>query len=128
MFKFSNASLKKLEGVHPDLVRVCRRAIELTIHDFKITEGLRSKERQAQLVKEGKSQTLKSRHLGGFAIDFAVIIGGTVVWDFPFYRTVADAFKKASKELNVPIIWGGDWKTFKDGPHVELDKNFYPDK
>jgi peptidoglycan L-alanyl-D-glutamate endopeptidase CwlK len=115
----------RLAGVHPDLVRVVRRAAEGGAM-FRVTEGLRAPERQAELVAKGASQTMNSRHITGHAIDFAVLVGGKVRWDWPLYGQVAVAFKRAAKELNVPIIWGGDWKSFKDGPHIELDRKKYP--
>lgn len=124
-FKFSQRSEDSLKGVHPDMVRVARRALQLSEVDFVVTEGLRSKARQAELVKSGASQTMNSRHLTGHAIDVAAWVGG-VSWDFPLYSKIATAFKKASAELGVPIVWGGDWKSFKDGPHFELDRKVYP--
>lgn len=119
-------SLDRLKGVHPDLQKVVRRAIELTPIDFTITEGLRTLERQKTLLAAGASQTLKSRHITGHAIDFAALVGGEVRWDWPLYGKIAEAFKAASAELGVPIIWGGDWKSLRDGPHVELDRKAYP--
>jgi peptidoglycan L-alanyl-D-glutamate endopeptidase CwlK len=115
-----------LTGVHPDLVRVVELALTYSPHDFTITEGLRSVARQRELKAAGASQTMNSRHITGHAIDFAVLVAGKVRWDWPLYGPVADAFKKAAKELNVPIIWGGDWKSLRDGPHVELDRKRYP--
>ena len=123
-YKFSQRSLDNLRGVHPDLVRVVNRAIELTPIDFLITEGLRTKERQRQLVAAGASKTMNSRHITGHAVDFAAWVGG-VRWDWPLYAKIAAAFKQASKELGVPIEWGGDWR-FKDGPHVQLPWDSYP--
>ncbi len=134
-FSLGSASRSKLVGVHPDLVRVVERAIQLTSIDFKLTEGLRTVERQRQLVREGKSKTMNSRHLTGHAIDFAALVGGQVNWDFQHYLTIAEAFFKAAKELGVAIRWGGSWNTstagwqatrFKDGPHVELVASAYP--
>ena len=125
-FRFSEASLKKMDGVHPDLVRVMKRAITLTPIDFKITEGLRSIERQRQLVAAGASKTMKSRHLTGHAVDVAALIGRNVRWDWPLYAQIAVAVKEAAKQINVPIEWGGDWKTFKDGPHFQLPWAKYP--
>jgi peptidoglycan L-alanyl-D-glutamate endopeptidase CwlK len=119
-------SRAKLKGVHPDLVRVVELALTYSPHDFTITEGLRSVARQRELKAAGASQTMNSRHITGHAIDFAVLVGGKVRWDWPLYGQVAEAFKRASKELNVPIIWGGDWKSLRDGPHVELDRKRYP--
>ena len=119
-------SLDRLKGVHADLQKVVRRAIELTPIDFTITEGLRTVERQKALVAAGASQTMKSRHITGHAIDFAALVGGEVRWDWPLYGKIAAAFKAAAAELGVPIVWGGDWKSLRDGPHVELDRRTYP--
>lgn len=126
MNKFSKASYDKLVGVRPELIAVMTLTLLYSSLDFRIIEGLRSLERQKQLKAEGKSQTLKSRHLTGHAIDFAALPQGKVSWDLPHYRIITDAAKKASKELNVPIECGIDWKSFVDGPHIELDRNFYP--
>jgi peptidoglycan L-alanyl-D-glutamate endopeptidase CwlK len=125
-YALGQRSVDRLKGVHPDLQKVVRRAIELTPIDFTITEGLRTIERQKTLLAAGASQTLKSRHITGHAIDFAALIGGEVRWDWPLYGKIAEAFKAASAELGVPIIWGGDWKSLRDGPHVELDRKRYP--
>lgn len=119
-------SLKNLEGVHADLVKVVHRADELTEVEFIITEGLRTMKRQRELVAAGASKTLKSRHLTGHAIDFAPLIGGQVSWKWPPFFIIAEAFKKASAELGIAIVWGGDWIRFKDGPHIELDRKTYP--
>lgn len=125
-FTLSKASEEKLVGVHPDLVRVVRRAIEITPIDFRVTEGLRTLERQKQLKAEGKSKTLKSRHLTGHAIDFVALPAGAVSWDLKFYRQITDAFKRAAVELRIPIVCGIDWSGFVDGPHVELLTSVYP--
>ena len=133
-FKLGKRSLSNLEGVHPDLVKVVNRAIELTQVDFTVIEGLRTKERQAQLLKEKKTTTSNSRHLTGHAVDLAawVIPEGsekaTISWDWKYYHQIADAMKKAASELNVSIEWGGDWKKFKDGPHFQLTWSKYPIK
>jgi peptidoglycan L-alanyl-D-glutamate endopeptidase CwlK len=125
-FAFGARSRARLTGVHPDLVRVVELALTYSPHDFTITEGLRTRARQKVLFDAGGSLTMNSRHITGHAIDFAVLVGGKVRWDWPLYGPVADAFKKAAKELNVPIIWGGSWKTLRDGPHIELDRKRYP--
>lgn len=114
-----------LVGVHPDLVAVVRRAAELMQGGFIITEGLRTIERQRELFAKGLSKTMKSRHITGHAVDFAPLIDGQVTWKWPAFKPVADAFKQAAAELKVPIVWGGDWKAFKDGPHIELDRRVY---
>jgi peptidoglycan LD-endopeptidase CwlK len=125
-FTLSLKSEHRLQGVHPDLVRVVRRALELTSVDFAVTEGLRTKERQAELVAKGASQTMNSRHLTGHAVDLAAVVGGEIRWDWPLYDKLAQAMKSAAGELNIPIVWGGDWKTLRDGPHFELDRRSYP--
>lgn len=127
-FNLSSASLAKLRGVHPDLVRVVRRAITLTKVDFRVGEGLRTIERQRQLVKSGASRTLKSRHLTGHAVDLWAVVDGQVRWDWPLYYRIADAMKRAATTEKVPIEWGGDWTSFKDGPHYQLPWRQYPAK
>lgn len=122
----SPRSVQRLAGVHPDLVKVVARAMELTTVDFIVTEGKRTKARQAQLVTAGASQTMNSRHLTGHAIDLAAMVAGKVRWDWPLYYTLADAMKKAAAEVGVPIEWGGDWTSFKDGPHFQLPRAAYP--
>jgi peptidoglycan L-alanyl-D-glutamate endopeptidase CwlK len=125
-YRFSARSEAKLQGVHPDLVKVVRRALELTQVDFGITEGLRTEARQKELVAAGASRTMKSRHLTGHAVDVVAYIGKGIRWDWPLYGTIAQAFQKAADELNVPIVWGGNWNDFKDGCHFELDRRRYP--
>lgn len=126
MFVLSKKSLDRLTGVHPDLVRVVKRAIEITTVDFAVLEGVRSKARQEQLVKAGASQTMNSRHLTGHAVDLGAYVSGSVRWDWPLYYKIADAVKQAAAELGVPIEWGGDWRKFKDGPHFQLPHKEYP--
>ncbi|CAB4157077.1 D-alanyl-D-alanine carboxypeptidase [uncultured Caudovirales phage] len=125
-FALSTRSRQRLAGVHPDLVKVVERAIQLTTIDFAVTEGLRTPARQKELVAAGASKTLNSRHLTGHAVDVAALVNGSIRWDWPLYAKIADAMKSAAKELSVPIVWGGDWRTFKDGPHFELDRKRYP--
>ena len=119
-FKLGKVSISRLNGVHPDLVKVVQRAIELTEIDFTVTEGMRDIERQKKLLAAGASKTLKSRHLTGHAVDLAALIGNRISWDWPLYDKLAKAMKSAAAELNIPIEWGGDWKSFKDGPHFQL--------
>lgn len=126
MISLSPTSLKRLQGVHPDLVKVVKRAAEISDVDFMVTEGLRTLERQKQLVKAGASKTLKSRHLNGHAVDLAVLLNGKLSWDWPLYYKLAKWVKQAAAELKVPIEWGGDWRSFKDGPHWQLPWKEYP--
>jgi peptidoglycan L-alanyl-D-glutamate endopeptidase CwlK len=118
-------SLKALEGVHPDLVKVVKRADELGAR-FHITDGLRTLERQKQLVAAGKSKTMRSRHLTGHAVDFVVAEpGGGVSYEHADMAACAAVFKRAAAELGVAIEWGGDWRKFVDTPHIELDRKVY---
>lgn len=126
-FSFSSRSLRNLEGVHPDLVAVAHRALQVTEIDFLVTEGLRTREKQIELVRAGASRTTRSRHLTGHAIDVAALVAGEVRWDWPLYEELSRAFKRAAFELKVPIVWGGDWKSFRDGPHYELSRTEYPE-
>ncbi|KHS93251.1 bacteriophage P7 related protein [Pectobacterium brasiliense] len=126
MFTLGSVSEKNLIGVHCDLVRVVRRALELTTIDFRVIEGLRTKERQRQLVNSGSSTTMNSRHLTGHAIDIVPLPDGKVSWDWKYFYPLAEAMKRAADELGVPLEWGGDWKTFKDGPHFQLSQRDYP--
>ena len=125
-FRLSQKSLDRLSGVHPDLVDVVKRAIEITEVDFAVLEGVRSKARQEQLFKQKATKTMNSRHLTGHAVDLGAYVGGSVRWDWPLYYQIADAMKAAAEELDVPLTWGGDWKTFPDGPHFELPWANYP--
>ena len=125
-FHLSQRSLRRLAGVHPDLCRVVRRALVLTPVDFTVTEGLRTRKRQARLVRAGASRTLNSRHLTGHAVDIAALVDGEVRWDWSLYAAIAKAFRQAADELDVEIVWGGDWKRLRDGPHFELHRGRYP--
>lgn len=113
-----------LEGVHPDLKEVVFRAREITTVRFCAIEGIRSENRQRLLFRSGASKTLNSRHLTGHAIDIAAYTDRGVSWDWPLYTKVAQAMKQASKELGIPIEWGGDWRTFKDGLHFQLPRHY----
>ena len=125
-FRLSSRSRARLVGVHPALIAVVEAAIARTRVDFMITEGLRTAERQAALVKAGASRTTRSRHLTGHAVAVAALVEGQVRWDWPLYGRIAEAFKTAALELKVPIVWGGDWRTLRDGPHFELDRGAFP--
>lgn len=125
-FIFSQRSEDRLKGVNPDLVKIARRALQLSPVDFGITEGLRTQERQKKLVAEGKSQTMNSRHLTGHAVDVYAYPTPAGSWDMAYYRQIAEAFKAASVELAIPVEWGGNWTTLKDGPHFQLPHKDYP--
>ncbi|MCQ8116667.1 M15 family metallopeptidase [Methylomonas rosea] len=152
-FKLGEKSLKELDGVHTDLVAVVKRAIELSVQDFSVHDGIRTLEEQKELVRQGASQTLDSRHITGHAVDLVPYINGKLRWEWePIYK-IADAVRIAASELGIPLRWGGAWdvtftettdspadlvadyvarrkkagkKAFIDGPHFELPKTKYP--
>ena len=147
-FKLSQRSLSNLEGIDPYLVGVVKRAIEITKVDFGVIEGIRTPERQRELVQRGASQTMFSKHIEGKAVDLMAYIGSRASWELNLYDDIADAMKQAAMELQVPLRWGGAWnvpdirdwegtmqgamdyyidtrrsqgrKPFIDGPHFEL--------
>lgn len=125
-FRLSQRSRKMLEGVHSDLVILVCRALQLSSVDFSVVEGLRDTNRQVRLVAEGKSQTHSSRHLTGHAVDVVAYVPGGDPWEWRHYEAISEAFSKASAETGIPFIWGGSWKTLKDGPHFELPRSAYP--
>lgn len=120
-YHLSKRSLSRLDGVDGDLVRVVKRAIQLTEVDFTVLEGLRSEERQRELYEKGASKTMNSRHLIGQAVDLGAYVDGRVEWSWPLYYKIAEAMKRAAEELGVRITWGGEWKSFKDGPHFQVE-------
>ena len=116
-------SLQNLSGVHPDLVDVVKLAISKSDQDFTVIEGIRNINRQRELVKTGKSTTMNSRHLTGHAVDIAP---WPISWEWEEFYPIADAMKTAADELEVDLEWGGDWKSFPDGPHYQLSRKAYP--
>lgn len=125
-FVLGPRSLKNLEGVHPDLVKVVKRAIEITSVDFTVVDGLRTDTEQAFNLAKGVSQTKNSRHLTGHAVDIGAYVHGKVIMSWEFAPKIADAMKHAARDLKIPIEWGGDWRTFKDGVHFQLPWKQYP--
>lgn len=124
--QFTARSEKNLLGVHPDLVRVIRLALHYSLVPFSITEGLRSMARQRDLLREGKSQTLRSRHLTGHALDVVAMPAGVVSWEWEYYAQIAVAVRRAARDCGINVEWGGEWKTLKDGPHFQLPFKDYP--
>ena len=108
-FKLSERSLSKLEGVDSSLVAVVKRAIELTKVDFGVIYGMRTVEEQEKLVAAGKSQTMKSNHLVGKAVDLMAYVDGKGVWELNVYDDLCDAMKAAAEELGTPVKWGAAW-------------------
>ena len=147
-FKLSKRSLARLEGVDDRLVRVVKTAITISNVDFGVIQGLRTIEEQRELVAKGASQTMKSKHLEGLAVDLMAYVGSRGSWEMSLYDDIADAMKLAAIEEGVPIRWGAAWqipdirewdgtmqdamdnyidlrrsqgrRPFIDGPHFEL--------
>lgn len=152
-FEFSEKSVKELNGVHADLIAVVKRALELSVQDFAVHDGLRTLEEQKKHVAAGAAETLDSRHLSGHAVDLVPLINGKLRWSWPPIYKIADAIRMAARELSIPLRWGGAWdvafansddspedlrddysnrrkkagkKVFLDGVHFELPKKQYP--
>ena len=151
-FTLSQRSLDRLEGVNPDMIRVVKKAIELTKIDFGVICGMRTIEEQKALVAKGASQTMKSKHLDRLAVDLMAYIGGRASWELNVYDDIADAMKDAAKHENVAVRWGAAWhindlrtcnmtmeqakndyidtrrregrRPFIDGPHFELSGQY----
>jgi len=147
-FSLSTRSLDKLDGVEPELVSVVKRAIALTKIDFGVVYGMRTEEEQEKLFAAGKSQTMKSKHLVGRAVDLMAYVDGKGCWELNVYDDLCDAMKAAAEELGIAIKWGAAWsegdirtypgtaedammkyidlrrsqsrRPFIDGPHFEL--------
>jgi peptidoglycan L-alanyl-D-glutamate endopeptidase CwlK len=149
-FKLSGRSLKNLEGVDSRLIEVVQYAIEVTKVDFGVIEGLRTQDRQRQLVASGASQTMNSKHITGHAVDLMAYLGKRASWELNLYDDIADAMKLGALEVGVSIRWGGAWnvpdirewngtmqdamdfyvderrsqkrRVFIDGPHFEINE------
>ena len=133
MFKFSKKSLKKLEGLHPNLQNFFKELIKISPYDFSITQGVRTAEEQNKLYQQGRTipgkivtncdgYKIKSNHQTkddglGYAGDIAVLIKNRVTWNENYYCEVANSARFLMQKYNVE--WGGDWKNFKDLPHFE---------
>lgn len=127
-FQLSQRSLTRLAGVHPDLVAVVKLAIQRTAVDFTVVEGVRTVAQQREYIARGVSKTMNSYHLPqadglGHAVDLAPLVGGAIPWnDWQAFADLAGVVKACAAELGVPVEWGGDWKTFKDGPHFQISR------
>lgn len=127
-FQLSQRSLTRLIGVHPDLVAVVKLAIQRTPVDFTVVEGVRTVAQQREYVARGSSKTMDSYHLPqtdglGHAVDLAPLADGAIPWNnWQAFADLAAVVKGCAAELGVPVEWGGDWKTFKDGPHFQLPR------
>ena len=108
-FKLSQRSLDNLKGVNERLQKAVQHAIGETKVDFGVICGLRTIEEQRELVAKGASQTLKSKHLDGEAVDLMAYIGSRGSWELNLYDDIADAMREGAERANVPIRWGAAW-------------------
>ena len=146
----NESSQRKLQPISPLLRKVVERAAEITTQPFLVIEGLRTIERQRELYAQGKTQTLKSNHLTGNAVDIVPLVNNEISWDWEYFYPIADAMDIAADELGVPLVWGSAWNgttnewddpkmaqesykklrrsqgknIFLDGPHWELVNNY----
>ncbi|WP_317932920.1 M15 family metallopeptidase [Halioxenophilus sp. WMMB6] len=152
-YSLGSRSRQELVGVHPDLIRVVEKAIEITTQDFSVHDGIRSQAEQQELVNRGVSKTLNSRHITGHAVDLVPYINGKLRWEWPPIYKIAEAMHAAAQLCDVPLRWGGAWdidftsagdhpeamvqayserrraagkSAFLDGPHFELPSARYP--
>jgi len=137
--RLSRRSQNRMKYLHPDMVKVVKRASTILRYksagevDFSVGECLRTRERQRKLYRLGFSKTMNSRHLksdNGYchAVDLIALMDGKVTWMWGSgaFDIIAGAMKQAARELDIPIEWGGDWKSFRDGPHFQLPWKEYP--
>lgn len=130
-YYLGKTSLKNLNGVHPDLVRVIVRAIQITKYDFGVSEGERTLAKQKQEVAEGDSSTLDSLHLeqdDGFshAVDIFGYVNGKADYSSKVMNKIAQAMFTAAIDEGVQLEWGGFWQKPKDKPHWQLNRKYYP--
>ena len=114
MFKLSNRSLEKLEGVNPVLVDTVKEAIKVSLVDFGVIYGVRDLAEQKRLYEAGRSQTMRSKHLlqdddTSHAVDLMAYDGSNPSWELVMYDDIADAMKAAAKETGAKIRWGAAW-------------------
>ena len=108
-FKLSSRSKKKLDGVHPDMVKCVTSAINYSKVDIGVICGMRTEAEQRELVDKGASQTMASKHLEGLAVDLMAYVGSRASWELNLYDDIADAMAQAARNNNVTIRWGAAW-------------------
>ena len=129
-YKLSQRSLDKMGGVDERLVAVVKHAITASKTDFGVIQGLRTLEMQKALVAKGASQTMKSKHLDGNAVDLMAYVGGRGSWELNLYDDLADAMKEGANAVGCKIRWGDAWHIDSIGQHegtMEEAMNAYID-
>lgn len=116
---FSKRSMDNLGTVHPQLQALAKEALRRSPLDFGVIEGIRSKSRQRDLYDRGASKTMNSKHLTGDAFDFMVYLGSAGTWETAYYDQLGAHFKDVAESMDIAIKWGGDFRNFYDGGHIE---------
>jgi peptidoglycan L-alanyl-D-glutamate endopeptidase CwlK len=118
-FKLSKRSIERLDGLDERLIGVVQGAIHLSKIDFGVICGMRTIEEQRALVEKGASQTMKSKHLDGHAVDLMAYIGSRASWELNLYDDIADAMAESARDVDVPIRWGAAWSVTNIAQHSE---------
>ena len=130
-YRFGARSQREMKGVHPSLIKVASKALELTTVDFSVIDGVRTKIEQERMVQRGRSQTMNSKHLiqkdgHGHALDVVPYFNGKVRWEWPLIFEMAEAFFLAAESLDVLLIWGGAWTERHEVFEHNIDPGFEP--
>ena len=118
--ELSELSKQRLEGVDERLKAVVYGVAERCTYPFNVSEGLRSIEQQREYYNQGKSKTMNSKHLIGKAVDIYPLTMDRRKIDWSKCDDLARLMKEVARELDVTIVWGGDWKSIVDKPHFEI--------
>ena len=121
-YKFSKRSLQNIEGIDYRLIILLGLMLDYSPYDFVVIEGVRTEERQKQLVADGKSKTMKSKHLTGSAFDIAMLDeNGEVTWDKKYYGAFAEQFIRLANRLGFNVECGCYWQNFVDACHFQIN-------
>ena len=118
--ELSELSKKRLEGVDERLKAIVIECAVRCSYPFNVSEGLRTEEQQREYVRQGKSRTMKSKHLTGKAVDLYPLSMDRKVVDWSRFEELADLMFQVASDQGVEIVWGGHWKTLVDKCHFEL--------
>lgn len=126
-----------LQNLHPEVQSAKEQLINNVQKkgiSIQIVEGFRSVEEQDELYERGRMKVGKivtnakggqSYHNYGLAIDFAILDKETnqLSWDIKKdgnKNGIADWHEVVQEAKKLGFSWGGDWKKFKDYPHLEM--------
>ncbi len=129
-FKLSARSQERLNGVDNRIFSIVELALTISPIDFGIPEhgGFRTAAEQRNLFKSSRSITkcdgieIKSEHQSGLAFDIYAYVDGKASWDRTHLTQVAAALLQAAALLGYPLTWGGNWKSWQDMPHFQLEE------